>query len=60
VGVAHRLLPMFLLSHDVGDRWAKAAVALLSAGALVLTVGHHGAPVVARWLPAALLGSGLL
>ena len=60
VGVAHRLLPMFLLSHGAGDRYARAAVALLGAGAGVLAIGHHGPPIVSRWLPAALLGAGLV
>jgi hypothetical protein len=59
VGVAHRLLPMFLLSHGAGDRFARAAVALLAAGAGILALGHHGPPVVSRWLPAVLLGAGL-
>ena len=60
VGVAHRLLPMFLLSHGAGDRFARAAVALLAAGAGTLALGHHGPPFVSRWLPAALLGSGVI
>lgn len=44
VGVAHRLLPMFLLSHGAAERPAWIAVGLISAGALVLTVpagGHY-------------------
>lgn len=60
VGVAHRLLPMFLLSHGAGDGYTKAAVALISAGAATLAVLHHGPPLVSRWLPAALLAAGLL
>jgi hypothetical protein len=60
VGVAHRLLPMFLLSHGAGEGFAKAAVALLMAGSAVLVVAHHGPPLVGRWLPAALLAAGLL
>ncbi|HEU4587621.1 MAG TPA: hypothetical protein VFS11_03175, partial [Gemmatimonadales bacterium] len=60
VGVAHRLLPMFLLSHGAGDRLAKAAVALLATGAATLAVGHHGPPIVSRWLPAVLIAAGLL
>ncbi|HEX5004825.1 MAG TPA: hypothetical protein VFV65_05880 [Gemmatimonadales bacterium] len=60
VGVAHRLLPMFLLSHGAGERHAKVAVGLLAAGAATLAVGHHGPPVVSRWLPALLFGSGLV
>ncbi|HWA58532.1 MAG TPA: hypothetical protein VG692_14825 [Gemmatimonadales bacterium] len=59
VGVSQRLLPMFLLSHGVGEGLAKAAVALLASGAALLTVGHHGPPLVSRWLPALLLCSGL-
>ena len=60
VGVAHRLLPMFLLSHGAGEHFAKAAVALLFSGAATLAIGHHGPPVVRLWLPAALLGTGLI
>lgn len=60
VGVAHRLLPMFLLSHGASDRSAKAAVVLLIAGAATLTIGHHGPPLLSRWLPTLLLGGGLL
>lgn len=60
VGVAHRLLPMFLLSHGAGDRFAKAAVGLLAAGAATLAIGHHGPPIVRLWLPAALIGAGLV
>lgn len=60
VGVAHRLLPMFLLSHGAGSRFAKAAVALLAAGSAVLLASHGGGPAAtARWLPAALLAAGL-
>jgi hypothetical protein len=60
VGVAHRLLPMFLLSHGAGDGFAKAAVVLVAAGAGVLAVLHHGPPLVSRWLPAALLAAGFV
>lgn len=60
VGVAHRLLPMFLLSHGAGEGYAKAAVACLSGGAAVLSLFHHGPDVLSRWLPAALLGMGLV
>jgi len=59
-GVAHRLLPMFLLSHGAGDRFARAAVGLLAAGAATLTVGHHGPAIVSRWLPTLLFGGGLV
>ncbi|HET9947768.1 MAG TPA: hypothetical protein VFQ22_02465 [Longimicrobiales bacterium] len=60
VGVAHRLLPMFLVSHGAGNGFAKAAVALIAAGAGVLALLHHAPPLVSRWLPGALLAAGLL
>lgn len=60
VGVAHRLLPMFLLSHGAGERFAKISVALLGAGAGVLAVLHHLPPLISRWLPAVLIAGGLL
>jgi hypothetical protein len=58
IGVGHRLLPMFLLSHGAGDRFAKAAVALVAAGAGVLAFLHHGPRLVSFWLPAVLMASG--
>ena len=57
VGVGHRLLPMFLLSHGADERPAKAAVALLAAGVALLFALHHAAPVL-RWIPAGLILSG--
>jgi hypothetical protein len=59
VGVAQKLLPMFLLSHGVGDRLARAAVALIAAGATWLALLHHLLSA-ALWRGAAvLLGAGL-
>ncbi|HEX6308144.1 MAG TPA: hypothetical protein VFZ69_08155 [Longimicrobiales bacterium] len=58
IGVGQRLLPMFLLSHGAGDRFAKAAVALVAAGAGTLAFLHHAPPLVSRWLPAVLIASG--
>lgn len=59
VGVAQKLLPMFLLSHGVGDRLARAAVALIAVGAAWLALLHH-ALSVALWRGAAvLMGVGL-
>lgn len=59
VGVSHRLLPMFLLSHGAGDRFAWWAIRLLVAGAALLAVFHH-VPVLGRELPVLLLVAGLL
>jgi hypothetical protein len=58
IGVAQRLLPMFLLSHDVTDRAAKAAVAFVATGAGMLTLLHHAPPLFSRWLPALLIAAG--
>lgn len=41
VGVGRHLLPMFLLSHGVGDGGVKAAVALIAAGVGALVLLHH-------------------
>jgi hypothetical protein len=60
IGVAHRLLPMFLLSHGAGERFARAAVALVAAGAGSLAVLHHAPRMLGRYLPAALLAAGLV
>src|SRR5690606_3733121 len=58
IGVAQRLLPMFLLSHGSGDRYAKAAVALVASGAAVLAFLHHAPRVVSYWLPSLLIAAG--
>lgn len=41
VGVAQRLLPMFLLSHGGTERAGAAAVGLLGGGVALLIVSHH-------------------
>lgn len=58
IGVAQRLLPMFLLSHGAGERYAKIAVALVASGAGVLTFLHHGPTLISRWMPALLIAGG--
>src|SRR5690606_35447069 len=50
----------FLLSHGAGDHYAKAAVALIAAGAATLSAGHHGHPFISRYLPALLIAAGLI
>lgn len=59
VGVAQRLLPMFLLSHGVGEGPTRAAAVLIGGGAGTLVLFHHAPPLLARWLPGLLLGGGL-
>lgn len=55
VGVAHRLLPMFLLSHGASERPAWAALALLFGGALMLSIPYRNT----FYLTAAYAMSGL-
>lgn len=58
IGVAHRLLPMFLLSHGATDRFGWWALRLVAAGAAALTVLHHAPAPIGRWLPALLITGG--
>lgn len=60
IGVAHRMLPMFLLSHGAGDGFGKAAVALVAAGAGTLSLLHHASAPFSRWLPGVLIASGMV
>jgi hypothetical protein len=59
-GVAHRLLPMFLLSHGASERFAKAAVALITTGVLLLAALHHLGPPLGTLLPAAFIAAGVI
>lgn len=54
MGVGRHLLPMFLLSHGVGDGGNKLAVALVAAGVAWLVLFHH-APTFVFVPPATLL-----
>lgn len=60
IGVARRLLPMFLLSHGADQRPGTAAAILIALGAGVLTVLHHAAGGAVAWVSAALLAVGVL
>jgi hypothetical protein len=59
-GVAHRLLPMFLLSHGATERPGRAAVALLAGGTALLVGFHHFLAPWVAWAVAAMLGGGLV
>jgi hypothetical protein len=59
VGVSHRLLPMFLLSHGAGTSWTRPALALLAVGVVVLGAGLAGPQPAAAWIGALLLVGGL-
>jgi hypothetical protein len=60
IGVAHRLLPMFLLSHGAGEKWGRAAAGLVAVGVGVLVLFHHAPRAISSWLPALLVAGGLL
>ncbi len=57
VGVGHRLLPMFMLSHGASERPAAVAVASVSSGCILLMV-PLGSPV--RMLAALLIAIGVV
>lgn len=59
VGVANRLLPMFLLSHGADTRWSRRAFVCLAAGVPVFAVGMLVPWRIAAWAGAALLEAGL-
>jgi hypothetical protein len=59
-GVAHRLLPMFLLAHRAPEWPAKLAVGLVSAGVGLLLVAHHYLVPLVRWTVAALIAGGVV
>lgn len=60
VGVAHRLLPMFLLSHGASERPGKVAAVLLAGGTALLLGAHHAlSPLVITAIAALLIGGVL-
>lgn len=59
VGVAHRLLPMFLLAHGANARWTKRAIALLASGLPLLALGINAHIPIASWAAVVLIEAGL-
>lgn len=59
VGVSHRLLPMFLLSHGGTTRWTRRSLTLLATGVLALSTGLATMQWWAAWLGVALLEGGV-
>jgi hypothetical protein len=59
VGVAHRLLPMFLLSHGASELPGRVALGSLAAGVALLLASHHVLVPALRWTVAGLLAAGL-
>ena len=64
VGISHRLLPMFLLSHTASTTWTRRALSLLSAGVLILgcaLIADHRIPYVPiPWVGLILIEAGVL
>lgn len=58
IGVAHRLLPMFLLSHGAGDGPGKVGAGLVGAGTAGLLLSEHLLPVGVLRPALALLAAG--
>lgn len=59
VGVSHRLLPMFLLTHRADTRWTPRALGLLTAGVVMLAIGLVGRSIALRWAGVVLLDGGI-
>jgi hypothetical protein len=59
VGVAHRLLPMFLLAHGADARWTPRALALLAGGVGLLAVGINTGIPAASWVAVTMMELGL-
>jgi hypothetical protein len=59
VGVSHRLLPMFLLSHSGDTRWTRRALTLLALGVPTLAVGLNTHLDVVTWAAVPLLMGGV-
>ena len=60
IGVAHRLLPMFLLSHGASEMPGKVSVGLLAGGVGLLLAVHHALSRVLLGLIALLLVGGVM
>jgi hypothetical protein len=60
VGVAHRLLPMFLLAHRAPGWPGRLAVGMLASGVALLLGAHHFLVPVVLWTVAVLLSGGLV
>ena len=59
VGVSHRLLPMFLLSHGADTRWTKRAIVFLATGVISLATGLTTSSPMFEWLGVALMEAGI-
>lgn len=59
VGVAHRLLPMFLLAHGANTRWTKRALVLLAGGLPLLALGINAQWPAASWAAVVMMEAGV-
>jgi hypothetical protein len=60
IGVAQRLLPMFLLSHGAPEWPGRVAVGAMGSGVALLLGLHHALTPALLWTIATFLGVGLL
>jgi hypothetical protein len=68
VGISHRLLPMFLLSHGADTRWTGRALALLAVGVVTLAAGvlcgfvdtHRDVQRALMWAGVVLIDGGVV
>lgn len=59
VGVANRLLPMFLLAHGADSRWTRRSLILLAIGVPLLAIGLNAQIAAAAWAALVLMEAGL-
>jgi len=59
VGVSHRLLPMFLLSHGGDTRWTERALTLLAIGVAALAAGLTTRSTLLSWAAVPMLMGGV-
>ncbi|HET7614163.1 MAG TPA: hypothetical protein VFK26_09585 [Gemmatimonadaceae bacterium] len=59
VGVAHRLLPMFLLAHGGDSRWTRRTLTVLAAGVPLLAVGLNLHLAAVSWAAVVLMECGV-
>lgn len=60
VGVAHRLLPMFLLSHGASEWPGRLATGMLTGGVALLLVAHHALDTWVVAIIALLMAGGVV
>lgn len=60
IGMAHRLLPMFLIAHGADTRWTARALAFLVPGVLILAAGLALGSALLSWIGLGLVEGGVV